>query len=86
MQLADVRPAHPASAIEEVERGPVPVPERAPSRLVVVLGNGVLDAQVSDRALDARGLALVLELRRVDADELEVLRATSELRQTAHRR
>ena len=66
--LAEVLVADDAVRVDEVERRPVVVVERAPDRVVVVDRDRVVDLSLLDRRPDAVDLVLEGELRRVDAD------------------
>ena len=66
--LAELLIANDALLVDEVERRPVVVIERAPDLIVVVDRDRVVDSSRFDRRPDALDLVLEGELRRVDAD------------------
>jgi hypothetical protein len=68
VHLPDGALANPAAAVEQVERGPVLVPESVPVRIVVVEELGESEPVLSRVLRDRFPLALAFELRRVDAD------------------
>ena len=66
--FAEVLVADDALLVDEVERRPVVVVERAPDRVVVVDRDRIVDLSLPDRLPDAIDLVLEGELRRVDTD------------------
>ena len=69
--FAELLVADDALLVDEVQRRPVVVVERAPDRVVVVDRDRVVDLSLLDRRPDAVDLVLEGELRRVDPDDDE---------------
>jgi hypothetical protein len=69
--FAEVLIAHDSVPVDEVERRPVVVIERAPDLVVVVDRDRIVDLSRLDRLTDAVDLVLESELRRMDPDNHE---------------
>src|SRR5262249_5602682 len=68
VQLADVLVAHLAVAVEHVEARPVAIADRLPRLPIRIERHREIDRVARHRARHAHGVALFLELRRLNAD------------------
>jgi hypothetical protein len=74
MSLALANQTNLPIPIQQIERRPSPIAPCVPSAELVVLGDEVAYAQLTDGALDIGTDALKPKLGRVNADDLQALR------------